>query len=100
MPKLLALSGREACKIMAKHGFQQVRQKGGHLIMQRKEGNTTITVPVPDHDELRMGHRWVSSDILAYLGHYSKSSDNKPRLTSTRKDCSESPCPNGQLRLL
>jgi predicted RNA binding protein YcfA (HicA-like mRNA interferase family) len=40
---------------MARHGFEQVRQKGSHLIMQKKEGNTTITVPVPDHDELRMG---------------------------------------------
>jgi predicted RNA binding protein YcfA (HicA-like mRNA interferase family) len=40
---------------MAQHGFEQVRQKGSHLIMQKKERNTTITVPVPDHDELRMG---------------------------------------------
>jgi len=40
---------------MARHGFEQVRQKGSHLIMQKKEGNTTITVPVPDHDELKMG---------------------------------------------
>jgi predicted RNA binding protein YcfA (HicA-like mRNA interferase family) len=32
-----------------------VRQKGGHIIMQKKEGNSTVTVPVPDHDELRMG---------------------------------------------
>jgi predicted RNA binding protein YcfA (HicA-like mRNA interferase family) len=23
--------------------------------MQKREGNTTITVPVPDHEELRMG---------------------------------------------
>jgi predicted RNA binding protein YcfA (HicA-like mRNA interferase family) len=55
VPKLRILSGREACRIMARHGFEQVRQKGSHLIMQKKEGNTTITVPVPDHDELRMG---------------------------------------------
>lgn len=55
MPKLRVLSGREVCKIMARHGFEQVRQKGSHLIMQKKEGNTTITVPVPDHDELKMG---------------------------------------------
>jgi predicted RNA binding protein YcfA (HicA-like mRNA interferase family) len=55
VPKLRVLSGREACRIMARHGFEQVRQKGSHLIMQKKEGNTTITVPVPDHDELRMG---------------------------------------------
>jgi predicted RNA binding protein YcfA (HicA-like mRNA interferase family) len=40
---------------MTKHGFEQVRQKGSHLIMQKKEENTTITIPVPDHDELKMG---------------------------------------------
>lgn len=40
---------------MTKHGFEQVRQKGSHIIMQKKEGHTTVTVPVPDHDELRMG---------------------------------------------
>ena len=40
---------------MASHGFEQIRQRGGHLIMQKKEGHTTITVPVPDHNELRMG---------------------------------------------
>ena len=55
MPKLRVLSGRKVCEIMARHGFEQVRQKGSHLIMQKKEGNTTITVPVPDHDELKMG---------------------------------------------
>jgi predicted RNA binding protein YcfA (HicA-like mRNA interferase family) len=40
---------------MAQHGFRQVRRKGSHLIMQRATGNTTITVPVPDHDELKWG---------------------------------------------
>ncbi len=55
MPRLRVLSGRETCKIMSQHGFEQVRQKGSHIIMQKKEGNTTITVPVPDHDELRIG---------------------------------------------
>jgi predicted RNA binding protein YcfA (HicA-like mRNA interferase family) len=25
------------------------------MIMQKKEGNTTLTVPVPDHAELRTG---------------------------------------------
>ena len=55
MPKLRVLSGREVCKIMSQHGFEQVWQKGSHIIMQKKEGSTTITVPVPDHDELRIG---------------------------------------------
>ena len=55
MPKLRVLSGREVCKILSKHGFAEVRQKGSHVIMQKKEEDTTITVPVPDHDELRIG---------------------------------------------
>lgn len=55
MPRLRVLSGRQVCNIMAEHGYQQVRQKGSHLIMQRRTGKTTVTVPVPDHDELRMG---------------------------------------------
>jgi predicted RNA binding protein YcfA (HicA-like mRNA interferase family) len=55
VPRLRVLSGRQVCAILAKHGFEQVRQKGSHLIMQKKEGGTTITVPVPDHDELRIG---------------------------------------------
>lgn len=37
------------------HGFIKVRQKGSHIIMQKKEGNSTITVPVPDHHEIRIG---------------------------------------------
>ncbi len=55
MPRLRVLSGKEVCKIMSKHGFVLVRQKGSHVIMQKKEGGTTTTVPVPDHDELRIG---------------------------------------------
>lgn len=55
MGKLRLLSGREACKILTEHGFVQVRQRGSHIIMQRIIENSTITVPVPDHSELRTG---------------------------------------------
>jgi predicted RNA binding protein YcfA (HicA-like mRNA interferase family) len=55
MPSLHVLSGKDACEILSQHGFAQVRQKGSHIIMQKKERNTTTTVPVPDHDELRTG---------------------------------------------
>ena len=55
MPKLRVLSGQEVCALMAKHGFEQVRRKGSHIIMQKKTGRTTITVPVPDHAELKTG---------------------------------------------
>jgi predicted RNA binding protein YcfA (HicA-like mRNA interferase family) len=36
-------------------GFQQVRQKGSHIIMQKKTASSTITVPVPDHKEIKIG---------------------------------------------
>lgn len=55
MPKLRVLSGREVCEILSQQGFRQIRQKGSHIIMQRKEGRSTITVPIPDHEELRTG---------------------------------------------
>lgn len=55
MPKLRVLSGREVCEIMAENGYRHLRQRGSHIIMQKREGTTTITVPVPDHAELRIG---------------------------------------------
>ncbi|MCA9108135.1 MAG: type II toxin-antitoxin system HicA family toxin, partial [Planctomycetales bacterium] len=53
--KLRVLSGREVCSILERHGFQQVRQRGSHIVMQRVTDDGTTTVPVPDHDELRVG---------------------------------------------
>ena len=40
---------------MAQHGFAEVRRKGSHIIMQKHTGSTTITVPVPNHDALKIG---------------------------------------------
>lgn len=53
--RLRVLSGREVCNILAEHGFIQVRQRGSHIVMQKKVESSTITVPVPNHDELRIG---------------------------------------------
>lgn len=55
MPKLRVFSGRELCKLLAEHGFEEVRRKGSHIVLQKKTGNSTITVPVPNHDELKIG---------------------------------------------
>ncbi|MDY0092844.1 MAG: type II toxin-antitoxin system HicA family toxin [Candidatus Vecturithrix sp.] len=55
MPKLRRLSGKEVCQILATQGFVKVRQKGSHVMMQKSEKGTTITVPVPDHNELKIG---------------------------------------------
>lgn len=55
MGKLRVLSGKEVCAILANHGFKEVRQRGSHIIMQKTLPKGTITVPVPNHDEIRIG---------------------------------------------
>ena len=55
MPELRVLSGREACRILAANSFIEVRRRGSHIIMQRRDPGGTTTVPVPDHNELRRG---------------------------------------------
>ena len=55
MGKLRNLSGREVCQILAQNGFLEVRQRGSHIVMQKRDDETTITIPVPDHKELRVG---------------------------------------------
>lgn len=49
------MSGKEVRKILEQSGFVLVRQRGSHMIMQRKDGDTTTTVPIPDHKELKKG---------------------------------------------
>jgi predicted RNA binding protein YcfA (HicA-like mRNA interferase family) len=34
---------------------EEVRQRGSHMVMQRAIEGGTITIPVPDHSELRTG---------------------------------------------
>jgi predicted RNA binding protein YcfA (HicA-like mRNA interferase family) len=55
MPKLGIFSGEEIARILEREGFSRVRQKGSHLILQKQEKGTTITVPVPMHREVRIG---------------------------------------------
>ena len=55
MGKLRVLSGAEPCRILAAHGFVEVRRRGSHIVMQKADPDTTVTVPVPDHAELRRG---------------------------------------------
>ncbi|MCC7019087.1 MAG: type II toxin-antitoxin system HicA family toxin [Ardenticatenales bacterium] len=43
------------CEVLGRHGFIEVRRRGSHIVMQRRTADTTITVPVPDHAELRIG---------------------------------------------
>jgi len=55
LPKLPVLSGQEVRRILEAHGFQLVRQRGSHMVMQKPEDDGTTTIPVPDHSELRTG---------------------------------------------
>ena len=55
MGSLRILSGKQACAILVRHGFQEVRQRGSHIVMQKRLADTTITVPIPNHTELRIG---------------------------------------------
>jgi predicted RNA binding protein YcfA (HicA-like mRNA interferase family) len=55
MGKIKVLSGKEVCRILSEHGFVNVRQRGSHIVMQKRLSGTTITVPVPNHRELDRG---------------------------------------------
>ncbi|MBV5327476.1 MAG: type II toxin-antitoxin system HicA family toxin [Chlorobium sp.] len=55
MAKLRILSGKQVCTILSGEGFVEIRRKGSHIVMQKRMPDTTVTVPVPDHPELRVG---------------------------------------------
>lgn len=50
-PKLPVVSGRELIKFFEKRGFDQVRQRGSHIIMG-KTGVTTRPLVIPGYREL------------------------------------------------
>jgi predicted RNA binding protein YcfA (HicA-like mRNA interferase family) len=52
--RLRVLSGRQVCEILGKHGFSEVRRRGSHVVMQKRTVDSTTTVPVPDHAEIRI----------------------------------------------
>jgi len=35
--------------------LKEVRQRGSHIVMQQTVENATVTVPVPNHKELKQG---------------------------------------------
>jgi predicted RNA binding protein YcfA (HicA-like mRNA interferase family) len=53
--RLLVLSGADVYRILFRQGFKEVRRRGSHILMQKMTEDGTITVPVPDHKELRIG---------------------------------------------
>jgi predicted RNA binding protein YcfA (HicA-like mRNA interferase family) len=53
--KLRVLSGKDICQILSNHGFREVRRRGSHIVMQKVLPGSTITIPVPDHRNLKIG---------------------------------------------
>jgi predicted RNA binding protein YcfA (HicA-like mRNA interferase family) len=51
MPKLPALSGRDLIAALEKLGFEQVRQRGSHVVLKR--GGSGCVVPL--HRDLKTG---------------------------------------------
>ena len=55
MPKLPRISGAEAIRALAKLGFEQVRQRGSHVVLKRTDANGVRGCVVPLHPELATG---------------------------------------------
>lgn len=51
MPKLPSVSGAQAVRALQRLGFQQLRQKGSHVVMRRGEKGCVV----PLHSELKVG---------------------------------------------
>lgn len=56
MPNLRVFSGAELCDLLAKQGFERVRQRGSHVIM--RQGSVSFPVPL---------HRAVDRGTLAAI---------------------------------
>jgi predicted RNA binding protein YcfA (HicA-like mRNA interferase family) len=56
MPKLGVFSGAELCKLLELHGYRKARHhRSSHVVMQKSEAGRTISIPVPQHKQLKIG---------------------------------------------
>jgi len=55
MPKMSLVSGKEAVKALQSLGFEFIRQKGRHAILQRYTPDGTRGCVVPMHPEIQQG---------------------------------------------
>ena len=61
MPKLPVVSGKECRKALGKLGFEEVRQRGSHVVMKRDDAGCVV----PMHAEIKTG---TLSGILKQAG--------------------------------
>ncbi len=55
MAKLPVTSGPNLVRALEKAGFQVVRQRGSHVVLQKRLADRTITTVIPQHKELATG---------------------------------------------
>ncbi len=53
--KLPQISGIELVKVLSKHGFVVVRQKGSHIRLEKNTESGIIKLTVPNHRVLKKG---------------------------------------------
>ncbi|MBI4388246.1 MAG: type II toxin-antitoxin system HicA family toxin [Candidatus Omnitrophica bacterium] len=55
MVKLPVISAKELIRALEKDGFRMIRQKGSHIILQKRASEEVVTTVVPFHDEIKKG---------------------------------------------
>jgi predicted RNA binding protein YcfA (HicA-like mRNA interferase family) len=55
MPRLRRVSGSEAIRALEKLGFEQVRQRGSHVVLRKETSGGAAGCVVPLHRELAIG---------------------------------------------
>ena len=55
MPELRKLSGKEAIRALERLGFEQIRQRGSHVVLKKQTGMGDVGCVVPLHKELAIG---------------------------------------------
>ena len=55
MPKLHRLYGKEIITTLEKLGFQQIRQKGSHVVLKKQTATGEVGCVVPLHRQVAVG---------------------------------------------
>jgi len=55
LARLRVFSADSLIKVLRDNEFVEVRRRGSHVVMQKRSPDGTITVPVPDHKEIKRG---------------------------------------------
>ena len=55
MPKLRRVSGQEAIRTLERLGFEEVRQRGSHVVLKKQTPGGALGCVIPLHRELAIG---------------------------------------------